>query len=357
MAGREDQYPDWALGALAAQDAYRGPYEDWQRPATQPEGPPSQWSAGVQVARDIQAAPVPQMPPAPGWTGNLREIGGRMGDIAQAGVNAADQIIGAPSRGMRGENEYGYRPDETTEEFAARQKQEMADWAVKTAFGETFYPRFGRNVGGREYDPSGGSLLGSGAVVPSGRAGFRMGEAAELPRPANTNPAQAEVISGLPPPLTANERIYNNYVRSLRMTPDEMLKSEPVWSTAANLAQERGMPPHEAFAQVVNDMYQRMGANQYITPQQAKLLMARERGQIVPVENEPLPPMGSVADLGGGMPEGAKLSPAQKRTENERAFERARFQNKLRAVRGEQQVTEFTPPHPEFWGDKRFPRR
>jgi hypothetical protein len=50
-------------------------------------------------------------------------------------------------------------------------------------------------------------------------------------------------------------------------------------------------------------------------------------------------------------------TPKQKRTENERAFQRARFQNKLRAVNGEPQVAEFTPPHPDLWGDKRFARR
>src|SRR5262252_6944424 len=88
---------DW-LSSLAAQDAYLGDYPDWQRPSHEPEGPPTPihlqpnaWALGQQAARDIQNAPLPQLTPAPGWAGNVREIGGRMGALAnQAGTGAME---------------------------------------------------------------------------------------------------------------------------------------------------------------------------------------------------------------------------------------------------------------------------
>ncbi len=96
-------------------------------------------------------------------------------------------------------------------------------------------------------------------------------------RPANANVSQAEVVANLPQ-LSANDRIYQNYVKS--MTPDEMLKSEPVWSASSNLASSKGISPGEAFAEVANDMFRRMGANRFMTPRAARVYMARERGHL-----------------------------------------------------------------------------
>ncbi len=100
--------------------------------------------------------------------------------------------------------------------------------------------------------------------------------------PANSNVSQAEVIADLPPPLSTNDRIYQNYAKS--MSPDEMLKSEPVWSASANLSESKGISPGEAFAEIANDMFRRMGANRYMTPRAARVYMARERAHLREVE-------------------------------------------------------------------------
>jgi len=104
------------------------------------------------------------------------------------------------------------------------------------------------------------------------------------PKAANVNTSKAEVLADLPPPLPPSDRIWQNYVK--RMGPDEMLKSEPVWSAAENLSAAKGISPSEAFAEVANDMFGRMGANRFMTPAQAKMHMARERGILVPVPAE-----------------------------------------------------------------------
>lgn len=70
MAERE---PEWLMGALAAEDAYRGVPDAWQ--------PPDPWARGVRQAEVINARPRPQFEPPPGQAGNLAEVGGRMGDI------------------------------------------------------------------------------------------------------------------------------------------------------------------------------------------------------------------------------------------------------------------------------------
>jgi hypothetical protein len=64
-------------------------------------------------------------------------------------------------------------------------------------------------------------------------------------------------------PLLTKERILNNYSRS--MTPDEVMHSEPVWRGAARLAAEKGISESEAFAELANAMWQRQGANRYIS--------------------------------------------------------------------------------------------
>ncbi len=103
-------------------------------------------------------------------------------------------------------------------------------------------------------------------------------------RPANSNVSQAEVIANLPPPLSATDRIYQNHVRPLKMSPDEMLKSEPMWSTAANVSEARGVPLSDAFAEVANDVFRKMSANRYMTPRMARVFIARERAHLREVE-------------------------------------------------------------------------
>ncbi|HEX4828318.1 MAG TPA: hypothetical protein VFV12_08835, partial [Xanthobacteraceae bacterium] len=95
-------------------------------------------------------------------------------------------------------------------------------------------------------------------------------------KPANVNTSQKEIIENLPPPLSLSERTWRNYAS--RMTPDEMMHSEAVWGGARRIAEETGMPESEAFAQLLNDMWGRAGANRHITPAQARRFMGQERG-------------------------------------------------------------------------------
>ena len=94
---------------------------------------------------------------------------------------------------------------------------------------------------------------------------------------ANQNVSQAEVKAMLPPPLSRAERDWQNYGR--RMSPDDVLGSEPVWSWA-NLYQQQGLGRAEGFADAANDFWQRMGANRYITPEQARRHMAVEEAKM-----------------------------------------------------------------------------
>jgi hypothetical protein len=128
------------------------------------------------------------------------------------------------------------------------------------------------------------------------------------PKAANVNTSKAEVLADLPLPLPPSDRIWQNYVK--RMGPDEMLKSEPVWSTAENLSAAKGISPSEAFAEVANDMFGRMGANRFMTPAQAKMHMARERGVLVPVPAEGLTMKRPISGFAAGGSPDFKIHPS-----------------------------------------------
>ena len=125
------------------------------------------------------------------------------------------------------------------------------------------------------YSPFG---YGSPSRLAGGGGGFRLGSI-QPPSAANANASLDEIRAMLPEPLSVNERIWQNYVRPLKMTPDEMLASEPVWSAALERGAGNLQRTHAAFADIANDMFSRMGVNRYMTPETARLYMNAERAR------------------------------------------------------------------------------
>jgi hypothetical protein len=164
--------------------------------------------------------------------------------------------------------------------------------------------------------PAGQQIFGAQAPVgPQMSAGIPPKEPFRIqpqdiraPKAANVNTSKAEVLADLPPPLSPSDRIWQNYVK--RMGPDEMLKSGPVWSAAENLSAAKGISPSEAFAEVANDMFGRMGANRFMTPAQAKMHMARERGVLVPVPAEGLTMKRPISGFAAGGSPDFKIHPS-----------------------------------------------
>jgi hypothetical protein len=150
MAGRDD----WLMSALAAQDAYRGDWPEQYGPADNP------WARGVQRAADIEAAPRPRLPAAPGWAGTAREVGGRMGDLA----NLALETFRVPVN-YASENRYppGSEEWQQVENVKGdRAAQFGAQWALNTL-------GLGRLGGGVK----GGVGVGGGKIVqPEGIRGY-----------------------------------------------------------------------------------------------------------------------------------------------------------------------------------------
>lgn len=97
------------------------------------------------------------------------------------------------------------------------------------------------------------------------------------PDAANSNKSQAQIKAELPEPLSRADRDWQNY--GVRMHPDEVLNSEVVWG-AGRLGAEQGLGRAESFAQAANDLWRRMGANRYITPEQARRHIAVEEGRM-----------------------------------------------------------------------------
>ena len=84
------------------------------------------------------------------------------------------------------------------------------------------------------------------------------------------------IVDRVGPPVQFLDRIWNNYAS--RMSPDEFLKSEPLWSSAQQVSDQMGMSYAGAFAHVANAMFSRMGANRHLTDEAARRFIARERG-------------------------------------------------------------------------------
>lgn len=153
--------PSWsnaALGALAVDEpvqsesrAEEGTYRSDERPVAY--GPPDNpWARGVQAAQDIEARPVPRLPPAPGYGAQLRGIGGRMGDLA----DQAMESFRVPA-GIARENPYprGSEEWQQLENIKAdRAAQFGGEWALNTL-------GIGRLGGGVK----GGLGVGGGKIV------------------------------------------------------------------------------------------------------------------------------------------------------------------------------------------------
>lgn len=117
-----------------------------------------------------------------------------------------------------------------------------------------------------------------GGALGTSLNGSRVGTMAgsSLKRAANLNDAAAAPM-GLPGPLSLSERTWQNYASKLR-DPEEVLQLDALWSP------RDGVNPAEHFAGLANDMWQRMGANRYMTPEMADRYMRIERGKLAGIQ-------------------------------------------------------------------------
>ena len=125
---------------------------------------------------------------------------------------------------------------------------------------------------GRAADMAG--LLAGGAPITAERGALgAFGGKPRMGIPANMNVSQKEIIEMIPPPLSRMDRDWQNYGRFMK--PDDVLDSEVVWG-AGNLGAEQGLGRAESFASAANDLWKRMGANRFITPELARKYMLRQ---------------------------------------------------------------------------------
>jgi hypothetical protein len=82
-------------------------------------------------------------------------------------------------------------------------------------------------------------------------------------------------IEALPGPKPFLNRIYDNYAK--HMSEAEFLKSEPLWSGAANMSEAQGIPQHESFANIANEISKMRGSGQYLSPDDALRIMGRQQ--------------------------------------------------------------------------------
>jgi len=137
-----------------------------------------------------------------------------------------------------------------------------------------------------------GAALGAMPTI-EGVPNLSIGRTAAAPRPANiAGMSQAEIKNMLEAqrqPETYADYVYNK-VRSWA-TPDDILNSDALWYMAQQKA-NTGVDFSQAFADLANEVWSRMGANRYITPRMAQSHINRERAslagiQLVPVEHDP----------------------------------------------------------------------
>jgi len=119
--------------------------------------------------------------------------------------------------------------------------------------------------------------------IVGGRIRGGEGGAGGPPRPANQNVSQEEVRRMIPEPLTLEERAWQNYGR--QMHPDDVMKSESVWGGAKRIAEQHGISEAEGFAHMANDLWKRMGANRYMSPEMAKRYMRVERARMMGIKS------------------------------------------------------------------------
>lgn len=149
--------PQWLMGALAADDAYRGDWPD-EQPVALPDSP---WARGVAAASDYagRETPAVKAPPNMGSVLGMGRVGETAKKAGQGFVKAVDYYAGMPKRVYEGvqpetPGQWSEGDDRRAEQLLGAQYE----WAPSTAFGMTFDP-FGvkRSVG------AGGVTLGSGA--------------------------------------------------------------------------------------------------------------------------------------------------------------------------------------------------
>jgi len=97
------------------------------------------------------------------------------------------------------------------------------------------------------------------------------------PVAANRNVSQQQIKEMVGQPLSQFDRDWQNYIS--KMSPDEVMGSDPVWA-AANRAAEQGVGRAKGFADAANSFWQRMGANRYISEEQARRYMAIEEAKM-----------------------------------------------------------------------------
>jgi hypothetical protein len=113
MAPRDDS---WLMGALAAQDAYRGPWpEEYGPPA-----PPDPWAPSMAA---------------------MKPVGRALADAPGKLASSADYYVGMPSRAMAGPDIGNYPPGSEEAEFLRqRHAKGLQDWAQSTALSTVFDP-------------------------------------------------------------------------------------------------------------------------------------------------------------------------------------------------------------------------
>lgn len=146
---------DWMMGALAAQDAYRGAYPDWPAPGEAPAGPMGALAREDNYAptdAELDRARNPPMPRAPAmgdWAATdrgpilpdaggaqLGAIGNVMRRLAPKGIAAAEYYVGTPSRAVAGPDIGDYPPGSEEAEFLRqRHAKNLQDWSQSTALG------------------------------------------------------------------------------------------------------------------------------------------------------------------------------------------------------------------------------
>lgn len=77
-------------------------------------------------------------------------------------------------------------------------------------------------------------------------------------------------------PYSRIERLWYNYAR--QMTPQEFLESEALLGTVRNVVEQTGAPENVVFAETANRIFQRMGLDRIMTPMQARIELARQKG-------------------------------------------------------------------------------
>lgn len=207
----------------------------------------------------------------------------RFGDTPQAVIDTLESQLGSIPRdfyaGMARKRISELENTLSTLDLKYRGNQGFAD-AIKQEISELRRisdPFPNPNSAAAGIGPAGGPVLGSGATDKrtGGILAGLMTKPSSISQPANINTSQAEIAASIHP-LSRKDRDWQNYGR--HMTPEDVLDSEVVWGAAA-LAKDAGGGRAEAFAAAANDLWGRMGANQYISPELARKYIARKEAE------------------------------------------------------------------------------